>query len=256
MDRLEAALSENVRKTVRMILNLLLIAAIALLVSQEVKAIIVWHFSREAVQENQALFALPRPLLDLSLPQVRETTTMTLSGCSLDVPWTGGKQKTPELIYFPNGSGILFFDPAKEPDAAALYRQADNRSAMTHILGAATIRSNYDLTAAEVNANPADVTLLTTLPKIARLDMLLTFKAGFVSDQTGPVIYAVAMNRVHGFQAGDPKLHPKRVGLEMFDPKDRPFHVLIFPAKDAAQPVTQPEINSMIHSMRCDDAVH
>jgi hypothetical protein len=68
-------------------------------------------------------------------------------------------------------------------------------------------------------------------------------------------IYSVTLGNVRGFQFGDANRDDGFVELRMFDPKDRQFRIRIFSGASHV-PWTQPEINFIIHSMRCDDATY
>lgn len=246
MDRLEAALSEAARKRVKRGLNLALFAVIAVLVTDESKILIAWHFAMQSAREHPGVAVVPQPLSVTTVAASTPTTTITRSGCSIDVPWTDIVRKLPGLLLFKGGPEVVFFDPSQEADTTAL------RDKLQKSLGENTIRSNYDIMAAEMAETPADVKLVAPLQRMARTTVLLMLKGILVGTKAVP-IYSVQMGRVRGFQVGDPRAHPDDVQLRMFDQKDRPFHVMLAAGKESTSELTQTEINGIVRSMRCED---
>jgi hypothetical protein len=218
--------------------------------------VVHWHNFRREYLQDPGLKVFPKPVPDISLATAKGTTTVTQSGCSIDLPRPDLKTRIRPhgLSLFPDGGSILFEDPAQQTDEAGNYRGAHGPPSAVPIFGAATLRSNYDFLAAQLNFDPADLTLLPWGRRAERSRFLGIGKYMLTVVRYKQVpIYSVTIGNVRGFQFGDPSQAGGRVELRMFDAKDREFQVDIWSGQ---QPWTQPEINFMIYSMRCDDAVY
>jgi hypothetical protein len=221
---------------------------LVLVMGLTVADVIRWH-NRD---DLQGLDIFPKPLTDTSLAPAQGITRVTQSGCSIDLPWSN----VTVLRYgasLPDGRGVVFSDPASEADEAAIFRGEQGTPSTVPVFGATALQSNYALLAAQLNFNPAELSYLPWGRDHARQVFLAVSKS--MLTQKYPLVYSVAMGNVRGFQFGDPSHADRFVELRMFDPKDRQFRVRVDAGKTPV-PWTQPEINFMVNSMRCDDAAY
>jgi hypothetical protein len=214
--------------------------------------VIHWHrFYREYLQSAE-LNAFPKPLPDSSVAVAQGVTTVTQSGCSVDLPWPNATVDANGLAVLPDKRGIFFVDPASAVDGAGIFRATGDGHSAVELMGASTLQSSYDLLSAELNVDPAELSPLPWGRKAARTRFFVISKLAMVLYKQKP-IYTVAMGAVHGFQFGDNSQSQHPIELDMFDSKDRQFRVDV---SSGNRPWTQPEINFMIQSMRCDDSVY
>jgi hypothetical protein len=221
-----------------------LIVVLVMLVS--VADIIRWHGFRRGFLDDPGMKVFPAPQSDSSLAPAQGITTIIQSGCSIALPWPNVTVIQGHLAKLPDGRGTFFADPATTTDEAGIHRE---------VFGDSTFQSNYDYLAAQLNFNPAE---LTELPWGRRHQQQISLAIGKSSMMLAPKpehIYSVTLDNVRGFQFGDANRADGFVELRMFDPKDRQFRIRIFSGASHV-PWTQPEINFIIHSMRCDDATY
>jgi len=221
-----------------------LIVVLVMLVS--VADIIRWHGLRRGFLDEPGMKVFPAPQSDSSVAPAQGITTITQSGCSIALPWPNVTVIQGYLAKLPDGRGTTFADPATTIDEAGIHREA---------YGDSTFQANYDYLAAQLNFSPAE---LTELPWGRTHEQQLSLAIGKSSMTLAPKpehIYSIILDTVRGFQFGDANRADRFVELRMFDPKDRQFRIRIFPGA-SHMPWTQPEINFIIHSMRCDDATY
>lgn len=255
MEEANATQRVSIKRIAKFFLWLLagLLGVIVLLAAYAVVAdVIHWHnFRRDNLQ---SLDVFPKPLPDTSLATAQGITTLTRSGCSIDLPWSDLKTRGSGFASLADGRALFFPDPANEVDEAAIYRGGNGLPSTTPLFGAVA-RSNYDLLAAQLNFNPKELTPLPWGRGHERQFFLAISKSTLMAVHKHQPIYSVAMGDVRGFQFGDPSQARRFVELRMFDLQDRQFRVHISSGASSV-PWTQPEINYMIHSMRCDDTVY
>jgi hypothetical protein len=224
------------------IAGLIVVLAMVLAVAD----VIHWHNVRRDFFGGPEMKVFPKPLPNTSLAVAQGVTTLTLSGCSIDIPWANLTVFRGYWVRLPDRRSVFFQDPAMAVDEAGNFRQDFNDPAF---------KSNYDYLSAQLNFDPAE---LTPLPWGHGHQLKVIFAAGKsllpLTHKDQP-IYSVALGDVRGFQLGDPKLGNGLVELKMFDPKDRQFRLRIDSGNPDA-PWTQPEINFIIHSMHCDEATY
>jgi hypothetical protein len=117
------------------------------------------------------------------------------------------------------------------------------------------LQSNYDFLAAQLNFDPAAASLLPWGRKHERQLSLAISKSTMMLTHKNQPIYNVETARIRGFQFGDPSQADGRIELRMFDSADHQFRVDVR-AGGSNVLWTQPEINFLIHSMRCDDTAY
>jgi hypothetical protein len=219
-----------------------LIAVLVMLVS--IADIVRWHSFRRAFLDDPGMKVFPAPQSDSSLAPAQGITTMIQSGCSIALPWPNVTVIQGHFARLPDGRGTFFADPATTTDDAGIFRG---------VFGDSAFQSNYDYLAAQLKFNPAELTELPWGRRHEQQISLAISKSTMMLAHKHEPIYSVTLHNIRGFQFGDANQADGFVELRMFDPKDRQFRIHIFSGASHA-PWTQPEINFIIHSMRCDDA--
>jgi hypothetical protein len=224
------------------IINLIVVLAMVLAVAD----VIHWHNVRRDFFGGAEMKVFPKPIPDTSLVVAQGTTTLTQSGCTIDLPWPNVVVVQERYALLPDHRSVSFEDPARATDEASIFREVFHDS---------TFRSNYDLLSAQLNFDPSE---LTTLPWGRKHERQLVFaaaKATTIMTHKQTPIYTVTLGNVRGFQYGDAKQTSELIEIKMFDPNDRQFRLNIVSGNPDV-PWTQAEINFIIHSMRCDDATY
>jgi hypothetical protein len=219
-----------------------LIVVLALLLA--VADVIHWHNIRRDFLGGPEMKVFPTPLPDASLVVAQGTTTLTQSGCTIDLPWANVTVVQEHLARLPDHRAVFFADPATATDESAIFREVFSDS---------TFRSNYDFLSAQLNFDPSELTALPWGRKHERQVLFAAAKATMVTTRKQKPIYSVTLGNVRGFQYGDAKQTNELTEVKMFDPKDRQFSLHIFSGNPDV-PWTQAQINFIINSMRCDDA--
>jgi hypothetical protein len=224
------------------IAGLIVVLAMVLAVAD----VIHWHNVRRDFFGGPEMKVFPKPIPDTSLAVAQGVTTLTLSGCSIDIPWANLTVYQDHAVRLPDHRSVFFNDPATAIDEAGIFRKVFSDSAF---------KSNYDYLSAQLNFDPATLSALPWGREHQRQTVFAIHKLSWPLARKGQSIYSVALGDVRGFQLGDPKQGSGFVELKMFDAKDRQFGLRIDPGRPDAL-WTQPEINFIIHSMRCDDAAY
>ena len=223
---------------VGLIVGLVMLAAVA--------DIVHWHGIRRGFIDDPSMNVYPTPLSDTSLAAAQGITTMTASGCSIDLPWPNVRVLRGRFAELPDARGLSFEDPATTTDEAGIFRETFSGS---------EFQSNYDFLAAQLNFNPDELPVLPWGHRHQRQIVFAVDKSTMMPTDNHEPIYSVTLGNVRGFQLGKVNRADGFLELRMFDPKDRQFRIRIFPGA-SHMPWTQPEINFIIHSMRCDDATY
>ena len=119
---------------------------------------------------------------------------------------------------------------------------------MEEIFGARALSSNYELMAAEVETTPNQIAWWSTRKQNTRNAILLVDKSGDLRD--AHEIYKLASGELRGFQFGSPTVEPYIVQLDLFDPADHHYRILVTPSKQKKPVISQAQINTVVSSMR------
>src|ERR1035438_3030336 len=84
--------------------------------------VIHWHNVRREYLQDPSLKVFPKAVPDVSLATAKGTTTVTQSGCSIDMPRPDLKTDPHGLAFVPGGGGVSLDDPAWQVDEAGNYR--------------------------------------------------------------------------------------------------------------------------------------
>jgi hypothetical protein len=202
-------------------------------------------------KENPIVNVLPTPSPDVSLGTL-SGPRVDRFGLSFQVPGEaveGGRElQTVSFTRFANGGGLIF--SLAPVDTAKMWRDETNegKNSMAGVLGPQTLRSNYDLMAAAVQATPASAKWYAGRTENARTMLLLSIKA--MSTGRGNAIHPRAGGDVRGFQFGDPSVAPYLVSLELFDRQDKQY-LIVLNGKSGSKPIiSQSQINALIASTK------
>ncbi|MGH9894093.1 MAG: hypothetical protein ACREA0_19360 [bacterium] len=157
-------------------------------------------------EEKPQLYAVPRPLA-LTPCTVERTTTLSYSGLSVDLPWTGivdEKQYDKfNRFRFDSGLAVLFgkIDETHGPIAMFREQDAETQRGLEAMLGREATGSQYGFYEAMLNTTPENITLDTHPSRVIGLRMILLMKE--IMLPTGNAeLYSFHTESVKGFQIG------------------------------------------------------
>lgn len=169
-----------------------------------------------------------------TLQPVSATTSSTFSykNLSLKVPWAGVKKKTQNngLLYltFANGRSLILMGPSEGAGTTTL---------ATFTSASSTIKTNYDLEDATLDATPDQVASSTPWRHAAFTYSLLVLKEVQIVETP---VYRFSTGIVRGFQFGDATTTTK-VTIDLFDQQDNKYTLAIAG--------TQAEIDYILNSI-------
>jgi hypothetical protein len=146
----------SIRKRTAKIALWLFGTAAFLLAALAAADVIHWHRFNLKYLQSAELNTFPKPLPDSSASVAQGVTTVTQSGCSVDLPWPNATVKVNGLAVLPDKRVIFFEDPASAVDKAGIFRATEDGHSAVKLMGASTLQSNYDLLSAELNVDPAE----------------------------------------------------------------------------------------------------
>ncbi len=238
---------------IRVAVGTLICFAALWLVAWASTPLIAWHFAQETIRDNPHLNLVPMPVQDRSVVAL-DGLQIKHFEYSLQIPWKDvdveRDAKMVFVLHFKRGVALMLFAPSTAVDTVKLIRgkNEEDTKAVTRLLGARALSSNYDLMAAELAATPAMVRWWATPTENARCITLLNLKS--VEMHESNAIYMQSSEEMHGFQFGNPAVAPYRVELDLFDRNDRRYQILIAGKDLTRQALTQAEINAMVASLR------
>ncbi len=203
--------------------------------------------------EYPELYVLP---YRLEVPSELKFAGRKLSffGYDFEAPWTDvEKEDTRQSfarILFKSGKAIVVFNPAEGVDLVDEFMEknpeyADN---MVSVFGHETMKSNYSLYKAILNATPNELSIFMPKKDVVRLSILLILKPMLlVNAESG--LYSFEYQDLRGFQFGNPA-RTSKVMVHIFDKDDRKVELLIFAPKDSATTLSQDEIIHLIQTLR------
>jgi len=212
----------------------------------------IWTL-RHRASEFPVVNKTPVALTDLSVSR-GPGKKFTYLGYDFEVPWTDideGKSKltgTRVVIAFDSEKAMTF---AKFPPDEFLDGIASTMKSTPDKLRAAfgdQIRSDYAFKKLILYTTPGRITFLTPWRQCISTLMLVMFKVVMVP---APDIdlFSVQTDEYKGFQFGDPKKRPRRMGVELYS--DEGMLELYFSQKENGQApgISQSDINRVIQSV-------
>jgi hypothetical protein len=209
-----------------------------------------WHLAQDIRRDDPQTSQIPAMLPDPSLAPLNGTQ-IQVYGFLMKTPWQEiDRQETSRSISlwsFKEGATVSITNDSGRRTLASI-AQGDPEE--VRVFGQDTIRSEFALMTAEMNATPDDVKWWKLPQQNARAMMLVGFK-GTRCNKYGR-IYATGFGRMHGFQEGSPNVAPYKIALNLFDADDRHYEILIMGKEGKPLPLTQAQLNSMVASIQPD----
>ncbi len=223
--------------------------------------------------------SVPKPVPDTSIGTL-EGPSLAAFGCTVQVPFQpiprpaavrpasavstrpgdddDDQDEAPADHYsenaFGDGSGLMVLNPEYQNDPLKNLRVATGVfvANVRDSLGSEVLSSPYNYARAALYAQPSDARLLSLPPHNRRVFQLLVLRKDVIprSDATAP-IYELAAGGNRAFQFGDPTGDRFRVTLDLYDRRDHHLRAYLFTLKKSNSAVTQPQINAMVASFRC-----
>jgi hypothetical protein len=206
---------------------------------------------------------VPTELQDRSVSQA-VGPELSYLGYEFEVPWNdldesktnlypkNKSEKTMADLHFRSGLRIILM--AAQPRAFANQFSTDFRvppSKLDAIFGAGSSISDYTFVKNVYEFSPAKMHFWSLSDRLHyREDMLLTIKSIMPVKAAETGIFRIQNADYKGFQQGDPRTHPERVDVDLYD--DNGGFEIIFGLKGYHNPtgLTQPEINRVVQSLR------
>jgi hypothetical protein len=224
----------------------LLLAGVWLLVQFQLEP---WRLAHKIVTDNPGIGMVPAVLPDHS---VETLSGMRIEhfGFSIQLPWKeiyrDSAWENMALVSSKNGGVITIRNLSDRLDSMVTMRLMANSLPALH---AESIRTNYALTAAAMDAKPEQVKWWKTRGQNAKYAILLLMKSSF-QDECHGAIYAIDSGEIRGFQQGNPSVAPYCVKLDLFDGADHHFQFKIDEYPERGPVITQAEVNAMVASLR------
>jgi hypothetical protein len=196
----------------------------------------------------------PRPLTDLRIAELHGQRLVGF-GISLQLPWneidqTRNYKSAQATTYKDGGRVVIFNDDQDVTLRNVLQPLTQGRTKpWTDLIGPDGLASNYNFAAASLRIKPSDARWWT--PTKNRKILALLMEKMLILRSSDTAIYDIKQGEFRGFQAVSPDTASHGIMLSLYDGKDRSYRILLAPTKDAAHsPLTQPEINAIVASMR------
>jgi hypothetical protein len=213
-------------------LAILLILAILLQVYERSFSALL--YAKSLVRKTPELWNVPKPLeLDPTVPAGGKI--FCRFGFQFNSPWTDVASErnlnTVEVLIFSSGQGLAIYDESKTLDASgskALFGYAFRSSAL--------------------NTTPADLHWFSSKQRMARSSTFIAMKSLDAPDMKGG-IYSFETPWFRGFQIGSPS-RDEKITVEMFDPQDLKFRLLISSKPAPSGKLVQSDINQIISTLQ------
>lgn len=211
-------------------------------------------YAKSLARKTPELWNVPKPLeLESRVPASGKI--FCRFGFQFNSPWTDvsseRKLNTIETLIFSTGQGLVIFDESKTFDALGAAHQPENNP--TDQVAKALF--GYAFRSSVLNAIPADLHWFSSRQRMARSSTLITIKTLDAPNMKGG-IYSFQTPWFRGFQIGSPS-SDKQITLELFDPQNLKFKLLISSRRAADGSISQSDINQIIStlqpaSLNCD----
>jgi len=209
-----------------------------------------WLLARDLKRENPQLSQIPIPIPDHSLVAI-DGTRIKFYGASMDTPWKQiSRQKVSQSVSiwnFENGANLLVENPSEIRDLARLMR---NQPESVPFLGKDILQTESSMFAAAMYSTPDGVKWWKPPAENARAMTLVELKDIYCHNYGK--LFSVSFGRMQGFQEGALNAAPNKIVLNLFDPSDSRYQIIITGDKGKPIPLTQAQLNSMIASIQPD----
>jgi hypothetical protein len=206
-----------------------------------------WRYAHDVADMEPGIDKLPSAPPDTRVAAL-SGERIERFGFSVQLPWKEIRRdwttNDEASVLAVNGELLTVRDPLSQFDRAGEMRLW---SKAVEGLDAESLRTNYALMAAAMNAKPESVKWWKLPGRNSRDLTLLGMKSVAMIECPG-AIYAVSEGEFRGFQQGDPSVAQYCVKLDLFDAADRHYQLTISQSPGAR--LTQAEINAVVASMR------
>lgn len=233
--------------------SIFLIAVVCILLFTP--ALLVWK-ARRMGRQRPVLWKTPVELTDESVASARGTT-LSFSGFEFQIPWDDVDHEKDKafgaihLTCFHSGDALWFssFGPSEFVSGVMKSEKVDLAS-FRSLFGGPASQSDYAFYDLMLNTTPDSVRLWGPRQSTARNSTLLLTKAiAMPNADTG--LYSIHTADRHGFQYGNPQLHPKQVVDDLYsDDGGVEFIFFFYSSKPNAHVLTQADINRVLLSLR------
>jgi hypothetical protein len=204
-------------------------------------------YAKSLARKTPELWKVPKPLELESRVPVRGKIFCRF-GFQFTSPWTDVSSernlKTVETLIFSSGEGLVIFDESKTFDALGTPQQAENNQTDQ----AAKTLFGYAFRFKVLSATPADLHWFSSRQRMASSSTLLAMKSLDAPNMKGG-IYSFHTPWFRGFQIGSPS-SDKQITVELFDPQDLKFKLLISSRQAADGSISQSDINQIISRLQ------
>jgi hypothetical protein len=223
---------------------LAVLAAVVLLYSRPLASLL---FAKSLARKMPELWNVPKPMqIDPTVPVGGKMFCRL--GYQFTSPWTDVSFEktttTADVLVFSSGQDIAIFDESKSFATAGTADQPDNkeRDQMAKTLLGYAYRSRL------LNTTPADVRWFSSRERMEATSTWITLKS-FDTPYMKGGLYSFETPWFRGFQIGGPS-SDKQIMVELFDPQDYKFKLMIGSKQPGSDKVSQSEINQIISTLR------
>ena len=120
--------------------------------------------------------------------------------------------------------------------------------ALRKAIGEETLQSNYEFASTALNVTPDQVKIWHWPARNQRCSVLLLYKSSLLHGTTN--LYRIKEGQFRGFQSEEVEPGLRRVFLELYDPEDRHYSLILSSSEDSKGVWGQPEINALVASIQ------
>jgi hypothetical protein len=204
-------------------------------------------FAKSLARKTPELWIVPKPLqMDPTVPVGGKM--FCRFGYQFTSPWTDVSFEktttTADVLVFTTGQDIAIFDESKSFATAGTEYEPENkeRDQMAKTLLGYAYRSRV------LNTTPYDVRWFSSRERMAATSTSITLKS-FDAQYMKGGLYSFETPWLRGFQIGGPA-SDKQIMVELFDPQDYKFKLMIGSKQPGSGKVSQSEINQIISTLR------
>jgi hypothetical protein len=197
---------------------------------------------------------VPVQLMDVAV-STNPAKKMAAHGYEFEIPWEVNEEKSKpvgnsQVITLRSGNAIsVMFPPAKE-FVKGIRHSGFDRETFQQIYGSEPLQSDYAMYSLMLSASPKKVTPFSPRKQAVGTAMMLLIKGIAIPSGAETGIYFIQANGFKGFQYGDPLMRPRHLAVELLDENGGIEFGLYQNSNGSVPPLTQPEINQLIHSVR------
>ena len=237
--------SRLIRITTLLLCAILLVSVVLLQVYDRPFSALL--YAKSLARKTPELWIVPKPLqLESGAPA--NGKIFCRFGYQFDSPWTDvsseRKQGTVDALIFSGGRGLAIVDESEAFDLPGSEQNPENHQRDQ----AARALFGYAFRDKVLNATPAVLHWFSSRQRMASSSNLIIMKHLFAPNMKGG-IYSFQTPWFRGFQIGSPS-SDKQITVEMFDPQDLKFELLISSRQAADGSISQSDINQIISTLR------